>query len=696
PPIHLTPGTYQDTLTVSDPGATNNPQTIALTLVVHPPTIQLSAVDLAFSAPTAGPNPTAQTVNLTNTGPAPSQLTWTASSDRTWLRVTPTYGLTSVGTSALSIQPLLTQTELWPSVTSAGGAPAIRTGACAVWTGKEMIVWAGQNSGGFLSNGGRYNPATNTWTAMTTTNAPGARDYASAVWTGREMIIWGGYNGTQLPDGARYNPFTDCWSIGLSNVNRPAARYAHSAVWTGTEMLIWGGDGGAGPLRNGNRYNPASNTWTGAIPTTAAPAARSFHSAVWTGTEMIVWGGKNGSVINSGARFNPASNTWTGATSIVGAPAARSGQTAVWDGAEMIVWGGDNGLGTFYYNDGMHYNPASDTWVSATTTASAPVARGGHAGVWSGSEMIVWGGYASGVFRNDGARYQPAVSLAAGLYRGTITVSDPHATNNPQTIAVSFSVSNTGNVAPVIDSAAAASPDPVVDANTTTVSVSASDADTGPAALTYTWWKISGPGAVTFSPNGTAASDISTATFSASGTYDLGVSVSDGATIVTDSIVGIVVTLNPVTAPVASLSFTAKKGSTTAVSQSLTLTNTSGSALTVTLSDGDAWLSETALGGGAPSISIPAGSSATFTVIADPTGLNGVYNGTLTITNTPGGATQTIAISFSVQPGAATGGGGSSGCAVSASGWAGGEWVFALGLAVVAAGLVRRRGGKVA
>ena len=33
-----------------------------------------------------------------------------------------------------------------------------------------------------------------------------------------------------------------------------------------------------------------------------------------------------------------------------------------------------------------------DTWT-ATTTANAPVARTGHTAVWTGSEMIVWGGF---------------------------------------------------------------------------------------------------------------------------------------------------------------------------------------------------------------------------------------------------------------------------------------------------------------
>ena len=55
----------------------------------------------------------------------------------------------------------------------------------------------------------------------------------------------------------------------------------------------------------------------------------------------------------------------------------------------MIVWGG-NGTGGDL-NTGGRYNPSTDSWV-ATTTTGAPDARVLHTAVWTGTEMIVWGG----------------------------------------------------------------------------------------------------------------------------------------------------------------------------------------------------------------------------------------------------------------------------------------------------------------
>ena len=71
---------------------------------------------------------------------------------------------------------------------------------------------------------------------------------------------------------------------------------------------------------------------------------------------MNVWGGfVDGSVLNTGGRYDPATNSWM-ATSMTNAPSARFGHTAVWTGSEMIVWGGFDWFGTTtYLNTGGRY-----------------------------------------------------------------------------------------------------------------------------------------------------------------------------------------------------------------------------------------------------------------------------------------------------------------------------------------------------
>ena len=118
---------------------------------------------------------------------------------------------------------------------------------------------------------------------------------------------------------------------------------------------------------------------------------------------MIIWGGEP--VLNTGGRYNPNADIWT-ATSTANAPSARESHTAVWTGSEMIIWGGRNS--TSWMNSGGRYNPNTDSWT-ATSTTNAPSARWDHTALWTGNEMIVWGGTDQTNYLNTGGRYNPSM-----------------------------------------------------------------------------------------------------------------------------------------------------------------------------------------------------------------------------------------------------------------------------------------------
>jgi hypothetical protein len=309
---------------------------------------------------------------------------------------------------------------LTATLSATGQEPSARWNHTAVWTGTEMIIWGGRSTNGVLNTGGRYNPLTRTWTPTSTNGAPSPREDHIAVWTGSEMIIWGGAFDpfTYYNNGARYHPATDTWSP-ITNAAAPLARAFHSAVWTGNHLIVWGGSsnsasGGEVYYNSGGRYSPASNSWV-ATSTTNAPQMRNNHTAVWTGDRMIIWGGlaKDPGApeplkTNTGGIYDPTNNSWL-ATTTNGAPKVRSSHTAVWTGNRMIVWGGVGLVtATEIYNTGGRYDPVANTWTPTSTNNGVPSVRQDHTAVWTGTEMIVWGGQGSiGNFRNTGGRYNP-------------------------------------------------------------------------------------------------------------------------------------------------------------------------------------------------------------------------------------------------------------------------------------------------
>jgi hypothetical protein len=92
---------------------------------------------------------------------------------------------------------------------------------------------------------------------------------------------------------------------------------------------------------------------------------------------MIVWGGDGGAFyLNSGGRYNPSADTWTATSTGGNVPPVRSDHSAVWTGTEMIAWGGSDKLGV-RLDTGGRYDPVSNTWT-ATSLVGAPSKREYH------------------------------------------------------------------------------------------------------------------------------------------------------------------------------------------------------------------------------------------------------------------------------------------------------------------------------
>ena len=283
-----------------------------------------------------------------------------------------------------------------------------RSASAAVWTAREMIVFGGEGLNVSFGDGARYDLESDAWTPLPLEGAaPSARSCATAVWTGTEMIVWGGFGGSDAVDinrndGGRFSPAEEKWKP-VATQGAPGARFYHTAIWTGKEMVVWGGFNeararlesaqGKGFLNTGGRYDPATDSWR-EISTNGAPSSRIFHAAIWTGREMVIWGGANASTtLNDGACYDPATDTWNPLRRD-GAAGPRLSPLAVWSGREMIIWGGcsfESDTNRCYFQDGAGYDPETHTWRQINGKG-APRGRTLHPAVWTGTEMVLWGG----------------------------------------------------------------------------------------------------------------------------------------------------------------------------------------------------------------------------------------------------------------------------------------------------------------
>jgi hypothetical protein len=326
----------------------------------------------------------------------------------------------------------------------------------ATWTGRHLVVWGGSAGDDGVGSwrpagtGAAYDPATDRWEELPPAPITG-RVGATAVWTGREVLFWGGAAGHEkfFADGAAYDPAGRTW-----RVLPPApigARSAHEAVWTGREMFVWGGIGRCCPIDSeihdpaAAAYDPATNRWRrlpdvpgpwsgddgtavtvveadrpliwrrghlGAAdgglgawgdvsggqpparpsdPALPSTTADPFALGVATEGEVFTWTGKGGQL--HGLAWRPADATWRRTATL----AAQSGGTVTSGGPGRIYAAAGQSAAI------LEYSISGDHWTELplppVRTRSAAVL------VWTGSDLLFWGGIGDEGPEMDGAMW---------------------------------------------------------------------------------------------------------------------------------------------------------------------------------------------------------------------------------------------------------------------------------------------------
>ncbi|HEV7863198.1 MAG TPA: hypothetical protein VGR20_10875 [Acidimicrobiia bacterium] len=106
----------------------------------------------------------------------------------------------------------------------------------------------------------------------------------------------------------------------------------------------------------------------------------------------------------------------------IGPLAGRQGNVAVWTGSEVVYWGGDR---PGRPPEGAAYDPANDRW--RRLSRSPLTNRTGAAAAWTGREVLIFGGVNGGGPQRDGAAYDPATDhwrmMADGPLSGRVPLA---------------------------------------------------------------------------------------------------------------------------------------------------------------------------------------------------------------------------------------------------------------------------------
>jgi hypothetical protein len=241
----------------------------------------------------------------------------------------------------------------------------------------------------------------------------------------------------------------DTWRE-LPSTDAPSAREEPWVIPTEDGMIVFGGYNLQTPnadpfLDDGAIYRVCDDSWTpmstAGVPHAITDTVAQRPIGIWTGSDLLVWGGfqaaaggyEEGEPVSFATRYSATADGWSD-MSRDGEPTARDYAVRLWTGNQLLVWGGIAPSGDqswVNHDDGALYDPQTNAWTSMSKS-NAPVGRyATDRTVWTGKQLIVWGGFSY----ETGDSFQPVVTphddggvydLASDTWTPMATTGAPH------------------------------------------------------------------------------------------------------------------------------------------------------------------------------------------------------------------------------------------------------------------------------
>jgi hypothetical protein len=436
-PSGLAAGTYTGNVTITSASASNSPKTVGVTLnVTAAPALNTNPASLTFAYQIGGSNPAAQMISLSSTG---GNVNYTTATSATWLSVTPASGMTP-GNLSVSVNPSGLAAGTYTgnvTVTAAGASNSPKTVGVTLNVTASPTLNASPASLTFAYQIGGSNPAAQMISLSSTGGNVNYTTATSATWLSvapASGTTPGNLSVSVNPSGLAAGTYT-------GNVTVTAAGVSNSPKTVGVTLNV---TAAALPTIG---VNPASLTFAyqigGSTPATQMVAVSSSGSAInYTTATSATWlsvtpasGTTAGNLTVSVNPSGLAAGTYTGNVTVTSSGAANSPKAIP---VTLNV--------TAAQSPNMTVNPLNLSF-SYQTGGAMPASKTVNV---TGSSMLSYTASSSGGWLgvspasgNTPGTLTVSVNpsgLATGTYNGSITVAGSGASNSPQTVAVSLTV----------------------------------------------------------------------------------------------------------------------------------------------------------------------------------------------------------------------------------------------------------------
>jgi hypothetical protein len=226
------------------------------------------------------------------------------------------------------------------------------------------------------------------------------REGQTVLAAGEQVFVWGGFvpagahSLTELFSAAVYDLGRDTWR--LTPPSPPVGRFG-LGVWTGEEVVLL--DHMAGVA-----YDPAADTWRRLRPLPGLMRADGRDMVAVDGTVLVAGAYPLVGTVQYGYRYLPEPDLWVTQPPLeipLGALPSASA-TAVGDRVAVLH---AYPPGWSPFGEGLLWRARDGGWERLA--ASTVVDRRASTQVWTGEELVVWGGLGDGRLQADGAAWRP-------------------------------------------------------------------------------------------------------------------------------------------------------------------------------------------------------------------------------------------------------------------------------------------------
>lgn len=249
--------------------------------------------------------------------------------------------------------------------------------------GRVLVVGGDTALGQSQRSAEIYDPVADTWTRTGDMNEARTRHTATLL-PGGKLLVIGGYarsSGSAAltsQTAELYDPATGTWTLMTTPLSVPRAQHAAELLPGGSTVLLIGGIGGAGNLRSAELF-PVNDSGSTTTMAGVVPAGTVYSSVRLADGSVLALGSDSTTAV----RFHPATSSWTTST-LTGADTRHLPSMVALADGRVLVAGGSN-LATAEI-----YNPDVNIWTTAAPMSTAR--RAAVANLLSDGSVLIVGG----------------------------------------------------------------------------------------------------------------------------------------------------------------------------------------------------------------------------------------------------------------------------------------------------------------